>query len=168
MAPAPSFPQERYQSEESWVCDRRCRAMRKFSAVFWIKNTACLFWETGWGWTEAGGRWRSLHFPILSAIVSQCSKRSRVHWQNTQGSVGNEGNAVKLCRTGKKLCVANCRLGICIISVKMLCFLFPGKESIEGRRSGAAQRAANSLLRSRVPSHGYGQHFIRCCNWIRL
>lgn len=53
-----------------------------------------------------------------------------------KGMQSNHAEQEKLCN--------NCMLGICIISVKMLCFLFPGKESTEGRKPGATQCVTNS------------------------
>lgn len=111
MASAPSFPQERYYSEE-----RRRRAMRKFSAVLWNENTARLNLGIRVG---LKGGWLLPHFPFLSASVSQWYSD-----RNPRGNVRNEENA------GNTVC-NYCMLGICIISVNMFCFLFPGKERIE-------------------------------------
>lgn len=58
-----------------------------------------------------------------------------------QGSVRNERNAVKLCRTGKPRVTSVCWV-IWIISVNMFRFIFPGKE----RGGGALQHKGKQPL----------------------
>lgn len=94
MAPIPSFPQERCWSEESWVCDGRCRAMRKFSAVLWIKkHSESKFREWGGdGFRQAEDDvCRISLFKQRTLVVSQCSCcTDRTPWERQEWEERNE------------------------------------------------------------------------------
>ena len=158
-------PSHRNDTRARGVCDGRRRAMRKFSAIFWIKkHRRSKFRKQGGAALRQEGRWCWRQFFLFKRDCWERNPHSDRTPPPPQGSVGNEGNAVKLCRTGRPLC-SNCMLGIYIISVNMLCFLFPENGNTVGRTSGARQQAT-VFSTAGVKSLQTGKVNTLCHGWI--
>lgn len=101
-----------------------------------LKHSESKFRKQGGGWREEGGG--KMKFAAFSLFKCDCftmlQKELGALTEPPQGSVRNEGNAVKLCRTGKLRVTSACWV-IWILSVNMFCFIFPGQE----RRGGGVQ-----------------------------
>lgn len=86
---------------------------------------------------EAGGSWRLPHFPFLSVIISLCSKKNRVHWQNPpKGSSGMKGMRWNCAEQEKLFAATACWV---FASLVWKCFASYSQEKKAQRGEGLVQ-----------------------------